>query len=98
MDAKEAYVTSDTRAPNDEVEEGKGHKDTDKMVSLILIFYFIIWNTRSRTTAGGANTPLPACGVMTSERFYWQSIAKQSLEGIDVALAETRELSQPTSP
>lgn len=35
--------------------------------------------------------PLPACGVMTSERFYWQSIAKQSLEGVDVALAETRE-------
>ena len=97
VDAKGDYVTSDTRAPNDEVEEGKDHKDTDKMVGL-MVFYLIIWSTRSRTTAGGANTPLPACGVMTSERFYWQSIVKQSLEGVDVALAETRELSQSTSP
>jgi hypothetical protein len=46
VDAKGDYVTSDTRVPNDEVEEGKGHKDTDKIVSLIVVFYLLIWNTR----------------------------------------------------
>jgi len=28
-DAKGDYVALDTRVPNDEVEEGEGHKDTD---------------------------------------------------------------------